>query len=398
MNMSTIIIINLLLTLCVPGLTRADGSAGPFQLYNADSSSYIRFQMAAQLRTTFESLDKGANKKRDEGLYMEARRVRFTLSAATRKPDLSFRVHLSAAPGSLELMDFYFDYKISPRFQIRYGQYKVPFTRYRIESFQQLLFADWSIVTKYFGAERQMGLSLHNGYEKPPRWGYIAGVFTGVNARASHAIGLAKFYNASLPNPSNLANSAPHAEFHPELFAHVSYNANKINVQSASDDTGGPLRYSLAFSAAWDMNPSWKQDFAARLSPEMLLKYRGASLTAVGYAGFVKIDSKVRSQPALLGFLWETAYRFKGNYEFAGRFAVVDFRDVIVNSEPLLRIMRDDKKAGQLVRDKEFGLGFNIYVIGHSLKWQNDVNRIRHVQRVETLIDYSWRSQLQLTF
>lgn len=79
------------------------------------------------------------------------------------------------------MLDFYFNYKLRGPHQARLGQVKVPFTRYRIQSFQQLTFVDWAIVSKAFGAERQMGFALHNGYEKPSRYGYVIGIFSGQN-------------------------------------------------------------------------------------------------------------------------------------------------------------------------------------------------------------------------
>jgi hypothetical protein len=79
-------------------------------------------------------------------------------------------------------------------YQLRIGQCKVPFTRFRIQSFQRLTFADWPIVTKFFGGERQIGVTLHNGYEDPPVRAYVVGLLSGVNARASHGIGIATVY------------------------------------------------------------------------------------------------------------------------------------------------------------------------------------------------------------
>ena len=80
------------------------------------------------------------------------------------KEALKFKLHLSTAPPSLELMDYYLNYRAKKEhLQFRFGQYKVPFTRYRIQSFQRLTFVDWSIVTRYFRAERvakQLGFEL----------------------------------------------------------------------------------------------------------------------------------------------------------------------------------------------------------------------------------------------
>ena len=387
-------------------------SVGPFELVSPDSTSRLRLQFVGQLRLGFESKDRGKGKSRTKETYMEARRIRLLLSGSVFASDLTYRLHLSTAPGSLELMDFYFNYRHKRWPEFRYGQYKTPFTRYRIQSFQNLTFVDWAIVTKFFGAERQMGFALHNGYEKPPRWGYIFGVFTGVNARASHGIGVAKVYGEEAPNPSDLAHPGPRAKFHPEVFLHLVYSAHGIQIQSDTDEEGGPLRYSVSVSGGWDLDPMAYQDFTIRLAPEVLVKYHGASFFAVGYAGFAQIGDASVNKLAMLGGLGQTAYRINRRLEFSARYAIVDFRDALVDDaaarakeliaqaseETLAAVKAQYKDAGQVRREQEATVGCNVYLVGHSLKWQNDAGMLRHNRRSETRVDYQVRSQFQVAF
>ncbi len=399
-------------------------SVGPFELYNADTSSQIRFQFAGQLRVDFESRDQGVDMSRTEQLLMKARRIRPTMTVNLLKPDLSFRLHLSTAPKSLELMDFYFNYAVTRHLQLRCGQYKVPFTRYRIQSFQQLTFVDWAIVTEAFGAERQMGFALHNGYEKPPQWGYALGVFTGVNARASHAVSLPKVYAEETTNPSDLANPASQTKFHPELFLHVSRNGTNIRVQSDTDEEREGFRYSAGVNAAWDLDPTVYQDLTVRLAPELLTKYQGLSVFTAGYAGFAEIGDPANTNLVMVGGLFQTAYRINDRYEISARYAVVDFKDAVINDaydraqrliaeaednlnnstekelaqQYLSHVMASYEDAGQILREQEVRLGFNIYIISHFLKWQNDLGRLRHTRRDGARTDYVARCQFQLTF
>jgi len=400
------------------------GAVRSFEISSPDSGTVLKLQFAGQLRVDFESLDQGADKCRIEELFMKARRLRPTITVNVLKPNLSFRLHLSTAPNSLELMDFYFNYKADQHLQFRYGQYKVPFTRYRIQSFQRLTFVDWAIVTKSFGAERQMGFALHNGYERPPQWGYVLGVFTGVNARASHAVYLPEIYGEDIVNPSNLADPGPTARFHPELFLHVSYNVRNIRVQSDTDEKRGGFRYSAGLSAAWDLDPTAYQDLQIRLAPEFLIKCQSLSIFTVGYAGFVEIGEPARTDLAMAGGLFQAAYRINNRYEVSARYAVVDFKNIIVNNaydrarqligeaedildtavvkefaqQYLNDITARYGNAGQILREQEIRLGFNIYIIGHSLKWQNDLGWLQHSRREGTRTDYIVRSQFQLTF
>jgi len=410
--------------ICLFCLNTAWPGIGPFEISDKDSSTQLRFQFAGQLRTQYESKDAGSGKERTEKFFTEARRVRLTFTVKLPQRHLSFKLHLSTAPGSLELMDAQFDYQLRSGLQLRFGQYKVPFTRYRIQSFQRLTFADWAIVTKYFGAERQIGASLHNGYEKPPRWGYVVGVFTGVNARASHGLGLAPVYGEETANPSDLTDPGPKAEYHPEIFAHASFNTGGIDVQSDTDEKREGLRTSVSFSAAWDVEPVEYQDLFVRLSPEILMKYRGLSFSGIGYAGFVRMGCPKIDRLGISGGLVQSAYRINTRFEISARYALVDFETALIDDaysraktliaeaqvlvdeseEQELALMNladikaQYKNAGKIIREEETTFGFNIYWEGHSLKMQNDAGWLIHTRRDEIRTDFMVRSQFQLTF
>ena len=383
-------------------------AAGPIVVANSDSTTVVRLQLATQLWTVWESEDPGGVTERDPALSMRAKRVRPSFTVTLPKYHTDFRLLLSAAPGSLELMDMYLNSRLSSNLSVRFGQYKVPFTRYRIQSLHRLTFVDWSIVSRYFGAERQLGLTVHNGYDKPPRLAYALGLFTGVGMRASHAVGLATAYGEELINYSDLTGSATNAEFHPELIAHLSFNAHGIDVKTDSDPEGGGLRYTLAASVAWDLDPNHYEDFALRIAPEVLMKYRHFSMTGVGYAAFEEIDCSQRTRLALSGFLLQSAWRASGLCEFSLRYALVDIdghvADVALERAAAIVDGTDDpevvsqyKNAGKLLSDREGTVGFNLY-LDDGLRMQNDFGITRHEFRDEDRTDYLFRSQIQLMF
>jgi hypothetical protein len=404
---------------------------GPFVLSGPDSTSRLRLRFAGQMILDYTSTEAATGDDRSGSLVMHARRIRPTMELNLLRPKLLLRLHLSTAPKSLEMMDYYLDLTLEKNLRLRYGQYKVPFTVYRIESFQALTLVDWAIVTKGFGAERQMGLSIHNGYEKPPRLGYALGVFTGVNARAAHAVYLPKLYDEEIPNPSDLSGSAPYAEFHPEIVLNLSYNRNGIDVRSGSDGCRSGLRYSAALSAAWDLDPEPHQDLKLRLAPELLLKCRGASIRGIGYAGFVELAGCDETELGMTGALVESAYRFNGRYEVAARFATVDFTDKLLDDASSYLASGDSSTdglhssserpsgaalsagangpaealaaaltaGGRVRREDEYRIGFNVYLAGHSLKWQSDFGVLRHHHRQSrALTDFAVRSQFQIVY
>lgn len=396
--------------LLIVGLITSKANAvGPFEVSSSKDSTTLRFQFAGQFLTAYEDKDKGSGIDWQTSFYSKTRRVRPSLTVTVPKWKTSFRLHLSTAPGSLELMDLYFNSEIKPGIKIRVGQYKIPFTRYRIQSFQRLTFVDWSLVTKYFGAERQIGLSLHNGYERPPKWAYEIGVFSGTNARSSHAVGLAAIYGETVSNPSDLNGSSIKTEYHPELVWHFSYNSRDIDVRSDSDNKGGDWRYSFGSSIAWDLDPVKYTDLALRLAQEVLIKYRYFSFMIAGYLGFAGMDDAPRSRLAMTGILAQSAYHLTNRVEVSARFSRVDFDEAIVDdafyrADSIIGLTEkaDDVSqyldVGNLLSETEFTLGLNIYIDEHNLKVQNDFGLLLHERRYESRTDYLIRSQLQISF
>ncbi len=384
---SAIVLAALLVPITAFAQTRAS-SIGPFEIVSADSTSRLRLQFAGQQLVTWQKIE-----DEDADITTELRRIRLGLRGSFNREQTTFYLQLSFAPRSLELMDFYVNHRVGPKEQVRVGQYKVPFTRFRIQSFQRLTFADWPIVTKYFGAERQIGVAMHNGYEAPPRWGYVVGLFSGVNARASHGIGVATAYGVKVPNPSDLSNPGPKSDVHPEAFVHLSYHTDGMTIDSDTDPERGTLRLFAALSAAWDFDPTKHQDFTQRVAPEVLAKWNGWSACAIGYAGFAEIGTAQQNKLAMLGAVTQCAYRVNAGWEVSARYAIVDLSDDLQTDADKLGCL-----VGTIVRQQEGTIGLNHYVSGHSFKWQNDAGLIRSSYACGHQTQYRIRSQLQFAF
>jgi hypothetical protein len=386
---------------------------GPFVIGTKDGNFELRFGLAAQLQTRVDFLDQGSDEDYRTVDNMEIRRMRPTVRGSFLQNHIGFYLHLSTAPGSLEFMDYYLDFRFSPNVRLRTGQWKIPFTRYRIQSFQNLTFVDWALVTKYFGAERQMGFCLHNGTENPEKWQYELGVFTGGNARAAHAVGLpGTVYRVTIENPSDLADSGPKQSFHPELVAHFAYNSGGINVSSDTDMNRGPFRFMAGLSGTWDFEPVYTEDLTGRLAAEFLLKAHGFSFFTVGYAGFVE-DMDGDLLPGMTGGLMQGSWLFTERCEVALRYAQTYFdrelrEDAGFRADRLIAAAADQDeraaltaqyaKAGTVVREHEATLSFNVYIIGRHLKCQNDFSWVRTVLTDADKDDFRYRLQLQLSF
>lgn len=370
--------------------------------------------MAVQLRSLFVSKDVDPDHDPENDVTLLARRIRPAMTGTLFTPALRYRLHLSTAPGSLEFMDLYFDYHLCRHAQFRVGQWKIPFSRYRAGAFRNLTVVEWSILPSFFGAERQIGVMVQNMRDPANRFVYAFGVFNGVNARAAHGLGIAKTYGEKTTNPSDMKELAPADTVHPELVLHLAYRHKRIDVRTDTDWMGTGFRFSPALSVAWDLRPDDYQDFALRLSAEMLMKARGWSFFAAAFVGFAPWgDAHLNQKFAAWGGLAQTSYLIRRRFEISARYAVfqvgADFRnaarrraDGIIAAEldPQAQQLLAEQyvDAGQVKLEQEATVGFNWYLIGASLKWQTDISWLGHSYVGDTGHDIRVRTQLQLAF
>jgi hypothetical protein len=394
----------------------AQESRPKLSIFSDDGESSIEFHLAVQFRWEYGYIEGAAGEDHSTLNRLVFRRIRPVIKGSLITGDLTYLLHLNLVPGSLELMDLWFDYRFHDQVRARVGQAKVPFTRYRINSFQDRPVVEWSWPTRYFGAERQWGVMLHNGVGKPPPIEYQVGIYTGVNARASNGIGMTFVYGDSLDSPSDLSDPDPGlvTDMHSELVFHVAYNHGGINVKNPTDFEGGAARFSAGMSAAWDLDPTPFEDMRLRLAPEVELKVHGFAATAIAYFGFTDLVFQAsRYHLGLVGGLFQCSYLFLERFEIALRYTNISILEDLrtdARSRAEAKILSagstPDAEAvynryrytGHLMSEHEVNLGFNWYWFGTTFKWQVDVGLLVHELEEEILYDVQLRTQIQLAF
>jgi hypothetical protein len=387
---------------------------GPFEIQSPDKRNSLRFSFAMEVLFRGDSIDNGSGADRTNDFYGEARRIRPTLSGTLADGTFDFYLQLNTTANNAELLDYYVTYKSHPYAQVRVGQWKIPFGYYRNQSFRNLTLSDWAITTKYFGAERQFGITLQSDLEKPRKLDYSFGVFSGVNARASHALGMALLYGEKVVSASNLSQPGPRMDFHPEMVARIGYNHNGIDTARDTDFKRGPAGFHAGISGTYDLDAQSQLEFVARLSPEILFKGRGFSAFLayqIGWGDRFTVDRP--PEVAMTGLLAQASYLVTKRLELAARYAMANnsqkFReDARMRADALIAAAKDPaeaaaltaqyKKVGTVIRENETTLGLNIYIIGESLKLQNDVSFLLHQYVGQNRDDIRVRSQLLLAF
>ncbi len=391
---------------------------GPYRLVSKDGSSSVKLGFAAQLQLDLLARDVGAEGDPAPGdrapeATPRLRRVRLLLGGSVLSRSLRYYLQISTAPSSLELMDYFLDYRFHPQARLRVGQFKIPFTNHRDGSFKTLTLVDWSILVAGFGAERQLGLQLHNDGSASSGLFYAVGLFTGQNARKSNNNLLARTWGETLGNPSDLASPAPFEGFHPEICARLAYKSGGIDTHHDTDFKGGGFRFAATLSLSWDLKPDVIRDQALRAGAELLVKARGASFFAAAYLGTGRGDRRFSQRLAMIGALVQASYLVRRRFEIALRYALIHFDQSLLDdarqragdiidaeTDPDARAALEQQylTAGINRREHEASLGFNWYIIGSSWKLQTDLSWLGHERASAMVSDIRWRTLLQLAF
>jgi len=352
----------------------------PFRLEIAspDGRYRMRFGLVAQAWLRYREDWQSTAGPSSRDARVEFRRIRLVLSGNAFTRDFSYKLQLSVLPGQFEMLDLYGDYSFTPALRLRFGVWKIPFSRFRTRSFADRQLVDWPVITQVFGAERQIGIALHDGYSDrtPPPFEWAFGVFSGVNTRTSHGVGAEMLFGVD--------DEVEPVPIHPEIVARVGYNHRGIDTKGEGDLEGGlpdagPFRFAVHLSAAWDLQPTPGQDWAIRTALEGLMKVSGYSLSLGGYLATIQDGPLPAHQiPGAVGLWAGTGYVIGRRVEVVGQYALI---------RPL------DRSAS--IHEPRIGL--DVFILGRRVQWRTDVGAQFSCDEGDDRADVEIRSLIQMS-
>lgn len=395
----------------VPDDRKLPTRLGPVRIKIGKTDDWIGIGFATQLEFEYDQQFAGAGFQKESVETLQFRRIRSTLSSSFIDGRIRSRFQINMTPSAFELIDMWFAFTRFKFATFRMGQFKIPYDRYRAQSFAALSLIDWAPTTRMFGSERQVGAEMLGigGFLKAE---YSIGIFSGTNARAAHAVGITEVYGEVPGNASNFGGGDIVSEFHPELAGRAAKNFGKINTDTNSDVTGSKdLRHSLGFGIAWDARPKATADLGLRLSAEWLGKIRHIHMNVVSYIAWYKPWQGGKILYGPMGFMAETGYRFSLMWELALRYSVTyltpwlrsdarnygDFQ--IANATDPADMAALEAQYGQngaQTTNNELALAGTSHVIGNSLKLLAEAAWI--AQRWEAGRRNAFRINLQFQF
>ncbi len=363
-----------------PGARRLPTRLGPVRIRFGKGDDFLGIGFASQLEFNYLQDFEGAGLEKESTEVLRWRRLRLILSSSFVEGRIRSRFQINLTPSSFEVLDMWFAFTRFKFATFRIGQFKIPYDRYRAQSFAALTFIDWPPTARMFGSERQIGAEMlaSGGFADLE---YAFGIFSGVNARATFAVGLIEVYGNVPTNPSNLGDGEVLSEFHPELTGRFAKNFGNINTDTNSDELrSADLRHSLGAGISWDARPTPAEDLALRLQVEWLGKIRGVHINVVNYLAWFPPweGGKILFGP--VGLMAETGYRFNLTWEIALRYNIVyltpwlrsDSRSYgqfqIMNASDPAQAMEQYGNNGDQTMSQRLALAGTSYVIGRSLK------------------------------
>jgi hypothetical protein len=383
---------------------------GPVRIRIGKTDDWIGIGFAAQTEFAYDQQFAGSGAQKSSQETLEFRRIRMTLSSSFIEGRIRSRFQINLTPSAFELIDMWFAFTRFKFATFRLGQFKIPYDRYRAQSFAALSTVDWAPTTRMFGSERQIGAEMLGigGFLKME---YAIGVFSGTNARGAHAVGITEVYGEVPRSASDFGFGEVVSEFHPEIAARAAKNFGKINTDTNSDVTGSKeLRHSLGVGIAWDARPQAIQDLGLRLSAEWLGKIRHLHMNIISYLAWYEPwqGGKILFGP--MGFMAETGYRFSLMWELALRYSVTyltpwlrsdarsygEFQIANASATDLASAIEQYGQNGDQTTNNELAVAATSHIIGNSLKVVTEAAWI--AQRWEAGRRNGFRLNIQLQF
>ena len=349
---------------------------GGFALESDDGQFELKIGLRSQFRFDVLRNDIDADAAEFNARFA-VNRLRLQLEGHAYGKTTTYKFEFDMANrGFAVLKDGFIDHALSPTLHLRAGQWKKPFNRQEIVSDFGSEMVERSLTNEFAGAGRDLGVALHNDYEKSPEGvEWALGLFNGGSDKPSSTTTCVP---GALPTDppkctTGLPTNVP-TDFKPAIVAHVGFNSGHIKGYSEGDLEGGPLRFAVAASYRLlandldkDADDNLLLDHAVVL--DAMIKASGLSVT-----GALVLVKKGQADLAT-GFYGQASY--------------------VLMPKKLLGAVRFAQVPEGAEKKHEILGGFDLFWKGHKAKVTVDAGVI-HTTGDPARTDIQIRSQLQL--
>jgi hypothetical protein len=369
-----------------------------FFIRTEDSKFELKIGARVHAVYAYNSIDKGQDVARDQQQNFSISTARLNLKGKAFIEGLGYTFEADFGKGFVKLLDFYADYAFIPQtLHLRAGLWKHPFSRPFITSSGKAEMVERNIASQYFGEGYDIGLALHNNYEKSPTFEWVVGLFNGYTAdkpwfTSSFSATADQDGKVIIDTSKGSFTNVP-IQFSPALVARVGYNYNGIDGYSEADLEGGPLRFAVAANLMVNFDYDNANKSAIRSGIDFVLKAEGLSFSGAFY--HTTAQKKQATNGPGTSFTDQES-KAAGLYAQAGYLISKHYQPVVRYS----LIVQDGNKSTQ-----ELSAGVSIYFVNHNFKWQTFFAALVDSKAlggtkigIHDYIDYQVRSQVVFSF
>ena len=341
---------------------------GGLKLSSADEQYELKLQFRNQLR--FESVRPLDGNQFLNRFYLPRIRLQAEGFVFGKSNRYKLEFGLGDAGSFAFVKDVFVERKLADApVWLRMGVWKRPFNRAEIVSDFASTFNERSIQNELAGGGRDIGVAVHNDYEKSPEGlEWVAGVFNGFSGgreRPDLAGAIEGTCETDTPmgettgaidcsgtRPANFPN-----DFSPAVVLRVGWNSAKMKGYSEGDLEGGGLRYGVGLAYKIDLvnfsagsEASWGDNLSHGVEVDALVKVAGFQ-THLG-----AVMMKLKTDGPYYGVFAQPGYMLGKKDEIALRFAYIT-----------------GGLGSEIDRDQiEARLGYSHFFHGHTIKLASD--------------------------
>ncbi len=353
-----------------------------------DSSFSMKFS------TRFQTLYEGTYNEETEDWSDKilVRRFRLKFDGFAYTPKLEYKIELGMSNRDISgvnaqtsntprlILDAVLKWHFKENWQLWFGQTKLPGNRERVISSQKLQFVDRSLVNSRFNIDRDIGVQLrHKNKGKLGTLKQAISISMGEGRNiTSNNTGGYDFTGrvewlpfGDFTSKGDYFSSDLKREEKPKLSIGATFDLNK----------GAARQRGQLGDFVLDSTNNQLSNDLSTIFIDAMFKYNGWSVMSE-YA-HKTADKQLISEDLYAtgtGFVLQSGYLFKNNFEVAGRFTTIS---------------ADDSNFSSIVDQEEYTFGISKYFVGHSLKIQSDLSYSDFVQQDNT---FRYRFQMELSF
>jgi hypothetical protein len=267
----------------------------------ASKGDDLELKLGLRTQSRFEVTRPEAKEEFENRFFLP--RIRLQLEGFAYGKANAYKLEFDAGnQGFAAIKDFFVERAFTPALRLRLGQWKKPFSRQELTSDFALAFTERQASNSFAGSGRDLGVALHNGYEKSPEGlEWALGVFNGTTEKSTIKITCEDPADASTCK-AGLPSNVP-TDLLPEAVARVGWNHGGIKGYSELDLEGGPLRFAAAASYRIRFEDFVDSSlYQQAVGVDAIVKVAGFDLSGAGFL------SKVGEADAQLGGFGQLGY------------------------------------------------------------------------------------------